>query len=191
MEEGLLGIALAPDFATSKLVYVYLTTTDEEVNQHIRVYRENAQGTGDYVGTVRTTLEPPTESTNRNGGHLAFGLDGCLVAGVGDNSGGGRWNAQVMSGTDPFGGTETGALCTNVCLGTSEYPERTIDHDGALNFAGKVLRMAVEGGAAAQPAPGAAFAAQPFVFGTGFRNPAGLAVHPLTGQLYVADRSDT
>src|SRR6185503_15189179 len=43
MEEGLLGLALAPDFATSKLVYVYLTTTDEDVNQHIRVYRENAQ----------------------------------------------------------------------------------------------------------------------------------------------------
>jgi glucose/arabinose dehydrogenase len=33
MEEGLLGIALAPDFASSKLVYVYLTTTDEEVTQ--------------------------------------------------------------------------------------------------------------------------------------------------------------
>jgi glucose/arabinose dehydrogenase len=51
MEEGLLGIALAPDFASSKLVYVYLTTTDEDVNQHIRVYRENANGTGDCVGT--------------------------------------------------------------------------------------------------------------------------------------------
>jgi glucose/arabinose dehydrogenase len=191
MEEGLLGIALAPDFATSKLVYVYLTTTDEDVNQHIRVYRENAQGAGDYLGTVRTTLEPPTESSNRNGGHLAFGVDGCLVAGVGDNGGGNRWNAQVMSGTDPFGGTENAALCTNVCLGTSEYPERTIDDDGAFNFAGKVLRMAVEGGASAQPAPGAAFGAQPFVFGAGFRNPAGLAVHPLTGQLYVSDRSDT
>src|SRR5262249_37562655 len=32
MEEGLLGIALAPDFASSKLVYVYITTTDEEIN---------------------------------------------------------------------------------------------------------------------------------------------------------------
>ena len=90
MEEGLLGLALAPDFATSKLVYVYLTTTDEDVNQHIRVYRENAQGTGDYLGIVRTTLEPPTESTNRNAGHMAFGVDGCLLAGVGDNGGANR-----------------------------------------------------------------------------------------------------
>src|SRR5215470_12610953 len=80
MEEGLLGIAVAPDFATSKLVYVYLTTTDENVNQHVRVYHENAQGTGDLVGAVATTLEPPNESSNRNGGQLAFGVDGCLLA---------------------------------------------------------------------------------------------------------------
>jgi glucose/arabinose dehydrogenase len=191
MEEGLLGIAVAPDFATSKLVYVYLTTTNESVNQHIRVYRENDQGTGDYLGDVRTTLEPPTESTNRNGGHLAFGVDGCLVAGIGDNGGGGRWNAQLMSGTDAIQGSENTALCTNVCLGTAEYPDRTVTNDGLPNFAGKVLRLAVEGASAAQPAPGNPFSSQPWVFGTGFRNPAGLAVHPLTGQLYVVDRSDT
>ncbi len=191
MEEGLLGIAIAPDFATSKLVYVYLTTTDENVNQHIRVYHENAGGTGDYVGTVQTTLEPPTESTNRNGGHMAFGVDGCLMAGVGDNGGGQRWNAQLMSGTDAIQGSETTALCTNVCLGTSEYPDRTITNDGLPNFAGKVMRLAVEGGALAQPAPGNPFASQPYVFGAGLRNPAGLAVHPLTGQLYAVDRSDS
>jgi glucose/arabinose dehydrogenase len=191
MEEGLLGIALAPDFATSKLVYVYVTTTDEAVNQHVRVYRENDAGTGDYLGAVRTTLEPPTESSSRNGGPLAFGVDGCLVAGVGDNGSGNRWNAQLFTGTDPLQGSESSALCTDVCLGTSEHPARTIDHDGALNFAGKVVRMAVEGPSAAQPAPGHPFAAQPFAFGTGLRNPAGLAVHPLTGQVYVADRGDS
>src|SRR5437867_6362274 len=85
IDEGLLGIALAPDFATSKLVYVYLTTTDETVNQHVRVYRENSAGVGELVAAVQTTLEPPTESTNRNGGALTFGVDGCLYAGVGDN----------------------------------------------------------------------------------------------------------
>jgi glucose/arabinose dehydrogenase len=191
MEEGLLGIALAPDFATSKLVYVYLTTTDETVNQHVRVYRENDQGTGDFLGTVQTTLEPPTESTNRNGGALAFGVDRCLLSGVGDNGNGNRWNAQLFSGTDPLQGAENTALCTNVCLGTTEYPARAITNDGKANFAGKMLRLAVEGASAAQPAPGNPFTAQPFVFGTGLRNPTGLTVHPLTGQLYVSDRSDS
>src|SRR5262249_6060583 len=50
---------------------------------------------------------------------------------------------------------------------------------------------AVEGPSTAQPAPGNPFAAQPFVFGAGMRNPAGIAVHPLTGQVYAADRGNT
>jgi glucose/sorbosone dehydrogenase len=96
-----------------------------------------------------------------------------------------------MSGTDPLSGTENTAYCTDVCLGTTEYPDRLIQEpDGQPNYAGKVLRMSVDGGAA-QPAPGPAFPQAPYVFGAGFRNPAGLTVHPLTGQLYVADRSDS
>src|SRR5439155_22524005 len=38
-EEGLLGLALAPDFATSKLVYVYLTTPADHQHQPPRRYR--------------------------------------------------------------------------------------------------------------------------------------------------------
>jgi glucose/arabinose dehydrogenase len=190
-EEGLLGLALAPDFATSRLVYVYLTTTDEAQNQHVRVYRENASGTGDYLGTVAAALEPPSESASRNGGHLAFGVDGCLYVGVGDNGGANRWNAQLLLGTDPLQSSETTALCSNVCLGPSLYPARTVANDGAPNHAGKLLRLAVEGASAAEPAPGAPLASQPFVFGTGLRNPAGLTVHPLTGQVWVAERGDS
>jgi len=190
-EEGLLGIALAPDFAVSKLLYAYVTTTDEDQNQHVRVYRENAAGLGEYVATVKTTLEPPTESTARNGAHLTFGVDGCLYVGVGDNGSNNRWNAQLLLGTDPLQSSENTALCTNVCLGASLYPARTITNDGAPNNAGKVLRLAVAGGSPAQPAPGPPFASQPSVFGAGLRNPVGLAVHPLTGQLYVAERGDS
>jgi len=38
-EDGVLGLALAPDFAVSKLVYVYLSTTDNQNDQEIRVDR--------------------------------------------------------------------------------------------------------------------------------------------------------
>jgi glucose/arabinose dehydrogenase len=189
-EEGLLGLTLAPDFSVSKLVYVYLTTTDESVNQHVRVYHENAGGTGDYLGTVLTGLEPPTESTNRNGGGITFGADGCLYTGVGDNGSGNRWNAQLLIGTDPLRSSENGPLCSGVCLGTSLYPDRAIATDGALNDAGKILRVAVSG-TTSGPAPGAPLARQPFIFGAGLRNPVGLTVHPLTGQLYVTERGDT
>ena len=190
-EEGLLGLALAPDFASSKLVYVYLNTTDESVNQHVRVYKENGSGLGDLVGAVMTTLEPPTESTTRNGGALAFGADGCLYAGVGDNGSGNRWNAQLLLGTDPIQGSENTSLCTKVCLGTTLYPTRTVTNNGALNQAGKLLRLAVEGGSPARPGPANLLSAQPDVFSAGFRNPTSMAVHPLTGQLYVSERGDT
>ena len=189
LDEGLLGIALAPDFASSKLVYVYLTTTDENVNQHVRVYHENANGVGDFLGTVQTTLEPAAEQAARSGGGLAFGTDGCLYVGVGDNNS--RWNSQVLRGTDPINGTETTNFCSNVCLGPTEYPTRTVTNDGALNQAGKILRLAVAGASPAQPATGAPLAAQPDVFGTGMRNPTAFAVHPLTGQLYVSERADS
>jgi len=189
-EEGLLGLALAPDFATSKLVYVYVTTTDNDQDQQIRVYRENGAGTGDYVGTVAPGLEPPMGSATRNGGPLVFGPDGCLYAGVGDNGSSNRWNAQLLTGTDPLQGSENSALCTDVCLDGASYPPRSITNDGALNYAGKILRLAVEGASPAQPAPGAPLTSQPYVFGTGVRSPAGFAVHPLTGQLYMAERGD-
>jgi glucose/arabinose dehydrogenase len=191
-EEGLLGMALAPDFATSKLIYVYLTTTAEEVNQHVRVYHENAQGKGEYLGTVKRSLEPPDQSNQRNGGPLGFGVDGCLYVGVGDNGNGNRWNAQLLVGTNPLSGSESAKLCTDVCLGGAEYPTRAVDDlDGRQNHAGKILRMAVEGAAPAQPGPGGVpFPQQPFAFGTGLRNPGALHAHPLTGQLWFADRGD-
>jgi hypothetical protein len=70
-EEGLLGLALAPDFATSKLVYVHVTTTSDDANQHIRVFRENAAGVGEYLGTVMDGIEPPSESSNVSGGAIS------------------------------------------------------------------------------------------------------------------------
>ena len=190
-EEGLLGVALAPDFATSKLVYVYLTTTSDDANQHVRVFRENAAGVGEYLGTVMDKIEPPNESSNRNGGPLAFGADGCLYLGVGDNGNNNRWNSQVLIGTDAFQASENSQLCTDVCLGPGSYPDRPTDTDGELNHAGKLLRLAVEGASLAQPAAAPPLPSQPFVFGGGLRSPVGLAVHPLTGQLYVAERGDT
>jgi glucose/arabinose dehydrogenase len=190
VEEGLLGIALAPDFATSKLVYVYLTTTDESVNQHVRVYRENASGTGDFVGTVARALEPPTDSTTRNGGAFGFGADGCLYVGVGDNGNNNRFNAQLLLGTDPIQGSENTSLCTNVCLGPALYPNRSVSNDGELNHAGKMLRLAVEGASTAQPGSDPPLPTQPFLFGAGLRNPVAMASHPLTGQLYVSERGD-
>lgn len=191
IDEGLLGIALAPDFATSKLVYVYVTATSGGVTQELRVFRENAGGTGDFLGVVRTGLEPPTEQSVRSGGGLTFGADGCLYVGIGDNGGTDRWNAQVLVGTNGFGGTETSNLCTTVCTGPAELPDRTVaNNDGQPNPAGKALRLAVEGPSTAVSGPSNPWTAEADAFAVGLRNPTAFLSHPLTGQLYATDRSD-
>ncbi len=189
-EEGLVGLALAPDFGVSKLVYVVVTSTVPGANVEVRAYRENANGTGDYLGVVHTVLEPPADDGTRLGGGVAFGPDGCLFVGVGD--GDVPWNAQVLIGADPppVDSGETDGLCTDVCLGPDLYPTRSVPTDGAPNEAGKVLRLAVQGASAATAPPDPALAAAPLLFGTGLRDPVAIAAHPLTGQLYVSERGD-
>lgn len=189
IDEGLLGIALAPDFATSKLVYVYLTTTDDEENHTVRAYRETAAGVGEFLGTVATDLEPPIGSSFRNGGGLTFGADGCLYVGVGDNGSSNRWNAQLLLGTDPIQFDEPDDFCNDVCLGPEEFPERA-DDNGLPNNAGKVLRLDVEGASTAQSGWGAPFDDGLYAFATGLGNPVALGTHPLTGQVYAAERGE-
>jgi glucose/arabinose dehydrogenase len=189
--QGLLGIAVAPDFAASGLVYVYLTTNAEDDNQHVRVYRD-VNGSGQLVGAALQSIEPPEGNGDRNGAPLEFGVDGCLYLGVGDNGWNERWNSQLLVGTDPITWEEQSQFCEAVCTGPISYPNRLIAaHDGKPNHAGKILRLDVAGGAVLQPGPEPAFTAQRFAFATGLKDPAGLAVHPLTGQLWVAERGDS
>src|SRR5918995_1352715 len=71
-EQGLLGLAFAPDYATSRKFYLYLSTTDQDVE--IREYRAS--------------------TNNHRGGWIGFGPDGYLYAATGD--GAVRANAQSI-----------------------------------------------------------------------------------------------
>jgi hypothetical protein len=86
-EEGLLGLAFAPDFQTSRLLYVYFTDTagDNRVE-------ELRAPTGDAVETDwhRLVLTiPHPEADSHNGGQLQFGPDGLLWLAPGDGGTGG------------------------------------------------------------------------------------------------------
>jgi glucose/arabinose dehydrogenase len=81
-ERGLLGIALAPDFARSQNLYLAYTALPDGAVTLAR-YR---------MGTAR--LEPllsqaHAEFNNHNGGQLAFGTDGYLYLSIGDGGGSG------------------------------------------------------------------------------------------------------
>ena len=75
-ETGLLGIALHPAFETNRLLYIYLSTDDD--NRIVRMTYDGTLGKPDPILTGIGT------STHHNGGGLAFGPDGLLYAATGD-----------------------------------------------------------------------------------------------------------
>jgi len=80
-EEGLLGIALHPDFATNGWVYIYYTQATPYTN---RIVRYTASGnTGTNPLTILDNLGAATANGGDNGGAMVFGDDGKLYVGVG------------------------------------------------------------------------------------------------------------
>jgi glucose/arabinose dehydrogenase len=98
-EQGLLGLAFAPDYATSKRFYVYYTASGSGANT-LAEYRASSADRAD-PGSGRILFAQPDRESNHNGGQLAFGPDGLLYVGLGDGGGGDdqhgtRGNAQDL-----------------------------------------------------------------------------------------------
>lgn len=87
-EQGLLGLAFAPDFATSGVFYINYNTTGggtTRIARH-RVSMGNPDR-ADSVGEVFLSIPQPF--SNHNGGWLGFGPDGYLYIPTGDGGDGG------------------------------------------------------------------------------------------------------
>ena len=81
-EQGLLGLAFDPDYASNGDFYVHYTRSDDaNVVAHYRADPPSSNTAG-TVGTVLLTQSQPR--TNHNGGQLAFGPDGHLYISIGD-----------------------------------------------------------------------------------------------------------
>ncbi len=89
-EEGLLGLALAPDFASSGRFYVNYTAADP---RRTVISRFTLAGSTASPSSEQIILEVAQPFSNHNGGQLAFGADGFLYIGMGDGG----------SGRDPQG----------------------------------------------------------------------------------------
>ena len=92
-EQGLLGLAFAPDYATSGRVYVNFTNRSGDTV--IARFLRHASDSLRADPTTRFDLVWPDGQpfidqpfANHNGGHLAFGPDGYLYIGLGDGGGG-------------------------------------------------------------------------------------------------------
>ena len=142
-EQGLLGIAIDPDFLQNGYVYVFHADASGQEN-----YISRLQDFGG-IGVNLTALTPPgalPSGPYHNGGTLLFGRDGTLFAAVGDGLGSN--NAQDLS-----------------------------------QWRGKILRFEVPNLTvpANNPLPGSP------VWSYGHRNHFGLALHPVTGEVFQTE----
>lgn len=90
-ERGLLGVAFDPNFSTNHFVYVYYTVpAHRQTAAHNRVSRFVASGdvAARHSEQILLDLNNLSTATNHNGGSLAFGPDGKLYIGVGENNNG-------------------------------------------------------------------------------------------------------
>lgn len=78
-EGGLLGLAVAPDYAESRYVYAYFTSETDN-----RIVRFRLDGPPEPIVTGIA------KAGNHDGGRIAFGPDGMLYAGTGDAGESGR-----------------------------------------------------------------------------------------------------
>lgn len=161
-EQGLLGLAFQPDYATSGRFLVSYTSPRGSLSGGTSVIARYSVSTANpdraNPASGQPILELPQPYSNHNGGMIAFGPDGYFYAGFGDGGGGG----------DPL---DTGQ-------------DRT-------DLLGSMLRLQLGGGPgytipASNPwASSTTFA--PELWNWGLRNPWRFSFDRLTGDLYIAD----
>jgi glucose/arabinose dehydrogenase len=95
-EQGLLSMAFAPDYARSRLFYVYYT--DRSGNERIVEYRAAAGGNSAIAGSARLVIFQADDEGNHNGGQLQFGPDKLLYIGLGDGGGAGDDHPPLGNG---------------------------------------------------------------------------------------------
>lgn len=83
-ERGLLGVAIDPAFTTNHYIYLYYTLGSASNN---RIVRYTANGDVAASGSAKVLLNlDPLNSAIHCGGTMAFGKDGKLYVGVGENA---------------------------------------------------------------------------------------------------------
>jgi glucose/arabinose dehydrogenase len=159
-EEGLLGFAFAPDFATSGVAYVNYTRPRPQRTVLSRFTLDAATGVLDPQ-SVEVILEIDQPFWNHNGGGIAFGPDGYLYVGRGDGGFGGEPNPD--NSAQDLGSLRGKILRLDVSGGDEGY--RIPPDNPFVNEA----------------------SARPEVWAYGLRNPWRFAFDHATGDLWAGD----
>jgi glucose/arabinose dehydrogenase len=156
-EEGLLGLAFHPQYATNGYFYVdYTRTPDGAVVVERYTVSANPDSADTTTGTVIIAVPKPTAGTNHNAGWIGFGPDGYLYVTQGD------------------GGNNPGYYAQD---DTTRYGKiLRLDVDGAFPYA-----IPPDNPFAGGPSPKNEFWVK------GLRNPWRCSIDRGTGDLYIGD----
>jgi glucose/arabinose dehydrogenase len=157
--DSLHGLAVHPQFAQNKLVYVSYPKNGPKGNT-LAVSRGRLQGST-LTEVAEIFVADAWETSGNLAGHMIFGPDNTLYVMVGDRD----------------------RLC---CTGTEDNSLR-MKAQALDNHVGKTLRLKDDGGVPADnPFVGKA-GTKPEIFTYGHRNGYGLSFHPQTGELWQAE----
>jgi glucose/arabinose dehydrogenase len=162
-EEGLLGLAFHPQYASNGRFYVQLVNAAGNIE--VREYSSSIDpDVANPNGNVILTIPHPTFS-NHNGGWMGFGPDGMLYLAIGDGGSGGDPNNNAQNLNSLLG------KILRVDVNTDAFPSDP-DRDFAIPsdnpFAG-------------------ATAGVDEIWAFGLRNPWRNSFDAATGELYIAD----
>jgi len=157
-EQGLLGLALEPNYAQTGRFYVNYTRAGDGATVIARYARSAANPDRADPASAQVLLTLAQPFANHNGGKLAFGPDGFLYVGLGDGG----------SGNDPSNFAQNNASLLGKML--------RIDVAGSAGYAIPPTNplLGVSG-------------ARPEIWATGLRNPWRFSFDRLTGDLFIGD----
>ncbi len=165
-EQGLLGLAFAPDYAVSRAFYVYYTAAGGGAAGQSVVSRMLASAANPNVADIAETrlLLIAQPFSNHNGGCMHFGPDGLLYIGTGD---GGSANDPNNAGLSP--NSLLGKLL-RIDVSGDDFPA-----DANRNYRIPAGNPYASGGGL------------PEIWSIGLRNPWRWSFDRGTGDLYIAD----
>ena len=169
-EGGLIGLALAPDFATSGLLYVHATNLAGE--NEIRQYRVSSTNPDEVdPSSLNVILNVPHPSNVNRGGWIGFGPDGFLWITFGDG-------CSVCGSNDEFGNAQNADTLLGAILridpSSDDFPM-----DDLRDYAIPADNPLVNGGG------------RPEIVAIGVRNPRRGGFDRVTGNFYFGDNGQS
>lgn len=161
-ERGLLGLAFAPDYATSGRFYVNYTDDSSTDTPNTIIARYTVSANPDVANTTETVLLTYQQPFgNHNGGKIAFGQDGFLYISSGDGGSGGDPGDRAQDET-----TLLGKILRIDVSGTTYSIPTTNPFSGSVNGPNDP---------------------RPEIYAIGLRNPWKFSFDKTNGDLWIAD----